>query len=819
MKPSFAPKLKSRPAKLVIQAVVATLLTTAVVLYNLWFWVIAPQQQQAFTQTVAENAEYARAISEGYLKQLQQPLVDMATDFPVELLIGEENPTLWEPNDLSYQAKADAWLAAYQSEHQRDFPTLKTLVLLPIDKVNRFLTLSPQDALERDVSFIFIDMVNRLQKGKTLFVEAAKIPNTKGWELHQVAPIRDANGAPLAILHATFTLKGLRAIFSPSDLSLGQFSFIQSIENERELHFLRLGTVASNKTGGFSKKTKTIANSHWRVVYEPSMALMESVQQIPWWFFASAVSIPLFFILLTIYSLARLRTIEQAKLDKEKTSKDKRLQKNRERKQALSNAIPSKNQAPDGNQQQDKSAQEKTDIPDEIFRAYDIRGLAHQQLSCDLVTAIGQAIASEVLAAGDKSMVVGYDARSHSQEFADCMMAGIMSTGCDVINIGLVPTPLLNFSACQHKVTSSGVIITASHNPKEYNGCKMVVKGQTLVEGDIQRLKQRIIDGDVVSASDKGQLSQEDFSQAYIEHISSDLAIIDGWRVVIDAANGAASQLAPRLFEALQCSVTPLFCEFDGDFPNHDPDPSVAENLASLIQTVKEQKADIGFAFDGDGDRVMVVTASGKILWPDQLMMLFAQDIVSRNPGCDVVFDIKSSHLLSEAIAEHGGRPIMWKTGHSHIKAKMRETGALLGGEFSGHIFFKERWFGFDDGLYAGARLLELMTLTGESIDQLFEKLPVMVSTAEIKVAIDEDKKFSVIKALVKQAKFPGGQVTTIDGLRVDFDTGWGLVRASNTAAALTLRFQAASQSDLETIQQQFKRALHQIDKTLVLEF
>ena len=257
----------------------------------------------------------------------------------------------------------------------------------------------------------------------------------------------------------------------------------------------------------------------------------------------------------------------------------------------------------------------------------------------------------------------------------------------------------------------------------------------------------------------------------------------------MDAGNGAASELAPRLFRALKCSVHPLFCQFDGEFPNHDPDPSVIENLAALIEEVKAQKADIGFAFDGDGDRLMVVTASGKVLWPDQLLMLFAQDIVARNPGCDVVYDIKSTKLLASVITENGGRPVMWKTGHSHIKAKMKETQALLGGEFSGHIFFKERWFGFDDGLYAAARLLELMTLTGQSIDGLFDQLPTTVSTAEIKVSIKEEHKFTFIDKLIQHSHFPAGQLTMIDGLRVEFYTGLGISESVEYRSSINFTF------------------------------
>lgn len=833
MKKRSAPKAPSSPVKHITQAIIATVLTMAVVLYNLWFWVIAPQQQHDFAVQVSGNIESARRDTQAYLIRLQQPLNELADTFPKQLL----SPAIIEdtfqqdlPVEVSTieaeriveeallkekvnQQAINTWLVEYQGKQQKNLSTLKTLSLLSVEQVDDFLALSPQTALENNASFIFIDMINRLQKDKPLFVEAAKVPHAQLWELHQVVPIRHQSGQLLAVIHGTFSLDGLKNTFSPAYLSLGELSFIQSIENEQELAFLTLGKASS----GFSRKTKTIQNSHWRVAYQPSQTLFEMTHQMPIGFFIVALLIPLFFILLTAYYLRKLHVVSTTDTQKHNKAKGDLERKGETPIAAEDDNVETasiKKGTPEA-----PTSDTSVHIPDTIFRAYDIRGLAHEEFSCELVVAIGQAFASEVLAAGDKAMIVGYDARIHSLEFSECIMAGIISTGCDVINIGLVPTPLLNFSACEDKETSSGIIITASHNPKEYNGCKMVVKGQTLVDQDIQHLKARIRERDVTFSKTKGKITLRDYSQSYIERISSDLAIIDGWRVVLDAGNGAASELAPRLFEALECDVTPLFCEFDGEFPNHDPDPSVAENLAALVDTVKEKKADIGFAFDGDGDRVMVVTAKGKILWPDQLLMLFAQDVVTRNPGCDVVFDIKSTHLLANIISDNGGRPVMWKTGHSHIKAKMRETNALLGGEFSGHIFFKERWFGFDDGLYAAARLLELMTLTGESIDSLLDKLPSMVSTAEIKVAIAEDKKFTFIEKLVQQANFPNGQCTVIDGLRVDFAEGWGLVRASNTSPVLTLRFQAVSRDELESIKQQFKQELYKIDSALDLSF
>jgi phosphomannomutase/phosphoglucomutase len=806
-KPAPQAQAKKGVIKQLLLAVMGAVLITAVVLYNVWFWMIAPDNQHRFDQRIMDNIERYKHSVQAYVVRVKQPLQDIANNVP---------------SDIMGSYKVDDWLADYRKTHHADIANIKTVTLFSLSEVEHLLAL-PSDLVEaNNMRFIVIDMINRLQKGAPLFIEAARVSHDAAWELHSLFPVNDDQGNLLGVLHATLSLQGVEQLFHTVDPSFGRVSLTQSVEGEKELLFFSLGKGSSE----FINKTRPIDHSHWRIAYQPSQLQYDNEQTIPWWFFVVALVVPLFFIALALYSLQQsgiLRFGNASNNAQDSTQTPTQAPVTDACLAASESVVKQDTQTAvipkDIVMKENTATHVHIDIPHSIFRAYDIRGFAHKQLSHDLVFAIGQAVATEVLAAGDSSMVVGYDARVHSAEYAACITEGIISTGCDVVSIGLVPTPLMNFSACQHPQTSSGVIITASHNPKEYNGCKMVVKGETLVDDDIQRLKARIIEGDVVSSSDKGSVSQEDYSQAYIDTIVNDVAVIDGWRVVVDAGNGAASELAPRVLSALQCTVTPLFCQFDGEFPNHDPDPSVIENLAALIEEVKSKKADIGFAFDGDGDRIMVVTASGKVLWPDQLLMLFAQDIVARNPGCDVVYDIKSSKLLADVIIENGGRPVMWKTGHSHIKAKMRETQALLGGEFSGHIFFKERWFGFDDGLYAAARLLELMTLTGQSIDHLFDQLPTTVSTPEIKVSIKEEQKFTFIEQLIAASNFPSGQVTVIDGLRVDFEEGWGLVRASNTAAVLTLRFEAANETALKKIQTIFKQELHKIDETLNIAF
>lgn len=456
-------------------------------------------------------------------------------------------------------------------------------------------------------------------------------------------------------------------------------------------------------------------------------------------------------------------------------------------------------------------------VPQSIFRAYDIRGIVDDTLNEGIVELIGKALATEAIAQGQTKLCVGYDGRLSSIPFCEAITKGITSTGVDAVVIGQVPTPVLYF-ATHHLETGSGVMITGSHNPSNYNGFKMMLAGNTLSGDDIQKLYNRINMQDF--AEGQGTVTEQSVDDDYLDYILNDIAIAAPLKVVVDAGNGVAGDLAPRLIEELGCEVIPLFCEVDGNFPNHHPDPGKPENLQDLINAVQEHDADIGLAFDGDGDRVGVVTNTGKIIWPDRLLMLFAKDVVSRNPGADIIYDVKCSRRLSGLISGYGGRPIMWKTGHSLIKAKMKETGALLAGEMSGHIFFKERWFGFDDGLYSAVRLLEILGLEDKTSEDIFAAFPEDVSTPEINVTTTDESKFQIIEKLsLLKGNFSGGNVSTIDGLRVDYPNGWGLCRASNTTPVLVLRFEADDENALNEIKETFKTQLASIEPSLDLNF
>jgi len=461
--------------------------------------------------------------------------------------------------------------------------------------------------------------------------------------------------------------------------------------------------------------------------------------------------------------------------------------------------------------------QDSIDIDASIFRAYDIRGVVDQTLTQSAVTQIGRAIGSEALQRGRNTFVVGRDGRLSGPDLSAALIKGIISTGCDVKDIGCVPTPVLYF-ATHYLDTQNGVVVTGSHNPPDYNGLKIVIDGETLYGASIQSLRERIEDNNLISA-DPGSVEVINVVPDYIERIRSDVTLARPLKVVVDCGNGVAGGVIPQLLNGLGCEVTELYCDVDGTFPNHHPDPSKTENLQDLIRAVAANQADIGLAFDGDGDRLGVVSADGRIIWPDRVLMLYIIDILERNPGGQIIYDVKCTHHLEGVIRENGGDPLMWKTGHSLIKAKIRETGALLAGEMSGHIFINERWYGFDDALYAAARLLEVLCKDERSSTEVFADLPDSVNTPELNVVMQEGEPPVFMNKLLENAHFEGASVSTIDGLRVDYADGWGLVRASNTTPVLVLRFEADDEATLKRIMDDFRRVILQVSPDLSLPF
>lgn len=456
------------------------------------------------------------------------------------------------------------------------------------------------------------------------------------------------------------------------------------------------------------------------------------------------------------------------------------------------------------------------EISADIFREYDVRGRVDKDFDAGVVYALGLAIGSEAYARGEQNVVVARDGRLSSPELHKSLKQGLVDSGRDVIDLGMVPTPLLYFAT--HKLdTHSGVMLTGSHNPSNHNGLKIVLAGETLHGEYVKALYTRIREQDFLSGH--GQVTEHQIEQEYLEEVASNVKIDKPLKLVIDSGNGVTGNIAPRLFQALGCDVIGLHTEIDGNFPNHHPDPNHAKNLQDVIAMVLQEKADLGLAFDGDGDRLGVIDNQGNVIWTDRLLMLFAMDVLSRKNGAEIVYDVKCTRHLPEVITKHGGHPIIWKTGHSLMKAKMQETGAQLGGEGSGHIYFKERWYGFDDALYAAARLLEVLGKDPRKLAEIFEQLPQSLETEEINVPVADKIKFKLIEVLIKKAQFGEGRVSTIDGIRVEYPDRWLLARASNTTPSIVVKFEADSSEALEQVKTLLREQLLAIAPKLKINF
>ncbi len=456
------------------------------------------------------------------------------------------------------------------------------------------------------------------------------------------------------------------------------------------------------------------------------------------------------------------------------------------------------------------------ELPRAIFKAYDIRGIVGDTLTPAIVRIIGQGLATLALERGRDTFAIGRDGRLSGPELAAALAEGLRAGGANVIDLGMVATPMTYFAA-DVLGTGCSVMVTGSHNPPDYNGLKMVVAGTTLSGDDIQDLRQRCTDGRLATGS--GTYATHDIATTYLDRIVGDVKVARPMRIAVDCGNGVAGAFAPTLFTRMGCTVVPLFCDVDGHFPNHHPDPSKPENLADLIARLREGDCEIGLAFDGDGDRLGVVTRAGHVIYPDRQLMLFAADLLTRKPGATVIYDVKSTRNLKPWIASHGGVPLLWKTGHSLIKGKMKETGAALAGEMSGHTFFGERWYGFDDGMYAGARMLEILSRHADP-SAVLDALPDALSTPELNIACAEGEAHTLIAAMAARESFPGAvDVIRLDGLRVEYADGFGLMRASNTTPVIVLRFEADNAAALVRIQDEFRQVLARAKPGMALPF
>ncbi|KPQ02852.1 phosphomannomutase/phosphoglucomutase [Marinobacter sp. HL-58] len=771
-------------------------------------------------------------------------------------------------------ASQDHVLAALRGESSTDevaadlagtLPGLEAVYLFPYGDI-------PRSANEPTLGFAGLDLARRAETGRKLYPDA--FPRDGQWYLQMASPVRNPQSRAVAgSVLMVFDTEQLQPLLSGVNQELGgQFSLVQSVDGSNR-------TIVSQGSGNGPVQARDLTNPDWELQYRPAASpepLVNSTLAIILALVPAIVAAIVVWLLLgnaqkglrqevtvmiqwahkvfggerikppalkwdmvasTAEVLHRLSQMVEKRVAKAgESARPKAGAGGQAQKPAADEPLFQDKDmldidmldgdddvlgfggsgGPEDTPEVEEVSLPEADVSDTIFRAYDIRGIVGETLTPDIVTVIGRAIGSEAIERGVDSLCIGYDGRHSSPELSDALARGVMATGCNVIHVGAVPTPVLYFAT--HELgTGSGVMVTGSHNPANYNGLKIMLGGDTLSGDAIQKLLQRIRTGDF--ASGQGNQSSEDVRRAYLDRIVGDIAVAAPLKVVVDAGNGIAGELAPLLIEELGCEVIPLYCEVDGDFPNHHPDPGKPENLADLIDRVKTEGADIGLAFDGDGDRLGVVTNTGKIIWPDRLLMLFARDVVSRNPGADVLYDVKCSRRLAGVISEAGGRPIMWKTGHSLMKAKMKETGALLAGEMSGHIFFGERWLGFDDGLYSAARLLEILGIEDRHCDEVFEDFPEDISTPELNVEVSEETKFDLVERLGRDGNFGDANISTIDGIRVEYTDGWGLCRASNTTPVLVLRFEAETEEALERIKAVFREQLQKVAPDLVADF
>lgn len=448
-----------------------------------------------------------------------------------------------------------------------------------------------------------------------------------------------------------------------------------------------------------------------------------------------------------------------------------------------------------------------------IFREYDIRGKVGDELSEEIVNAIGKAYGTIIKRNGGKKVVCGRDGRNSSPVLQEALINGILSTGIDVVNIGICPTPVMYFSLFTLEGIDGGIQVTGSHNPPEFNGFKICIGKETIFGSQIQKIREIIENENFENG--KGKVEEVNIIEDYIEYICKNVNIKKPLKIILDPGNGVCGLTAPKIFKRLGCEVECIFCEVDGNFPNHFPDPVVPDNLKILRQKVLESNADVGFGYDGDGDRIGVIDEKGNIIWGDQLLIIFAKDLLKKHKGAKIIGEVKCSRVLYQTIEKFGGIPIMWKTGHSLIKNKMKEEKAILAGEMSGHLFFADKWFGFDDGVYTSVRLVEILSQNQKRLSEYLKDIPKLFSTPEIRKECPDEIKFKVVEKLVKKFKEKGFNVVDIDGARIEFEEGWALVRASNTQPVLVLRFEAESEEFLKKLQDRVYKALEETLKTL----
>ncbi|MEO1080781.1 MAG: phosphomannomutase/phosphoglucomutase [Pseudomonadota bacterium] len=779
------------------------------------FLISAPARQSALLNRVADGfAEEQAQLVSASMANLSQRVQSAAQAREVQLSITR--------SDVADTADVEAALLAY-------FPDAVSLRLIPLNALG---TADLDAGLGGLRNHIEVDLVRRISNNEPAPPEAYQVEGRWLSSLAQLATRPDVPERSVVVL-ITLDEQFLGGLLTRPDPMPGRFTLRQRIYGElidRDAEIVARGTGVEAYA-----RSASVPNTPWQVVFSPSQDLVAGV---------SRTSRPSYEVVLMIVGFAAgallFVMIRSRKLLEQETQRIldaaehrtqvllkipellplardlRRVTLRKSRPEPASSKAEAQVAAEAGTAMAGVEGPAATELPAHIFRAYDIRGIADRDLDDETIYRIGSAIATIAGEMGEQTLALGYDGRASSARIRGLLEKALQLAGRDVVDIGLVPTPLLYFTT-QRSEATSGIMITGSHNPPEYNGLKIVLKGQTLAEGGIDRVRKLAQSGNFSKGT--GHMAQRSMVSAYLDEVVSDIAIAVPLKIVVDAGNGATSHIAPSLLEELGCEVVPLYCEVDGSFPNRKPDTGDESALSGLVAAVAEHQADFGVAYDGDGDRIAVVSGSGRILRTDMLMMLFARDVVTRHPGADVVYDVKCSRNLAQLITGLGGRPVLWKTGHALMKQKMAETGALLGGEFSGHIFFGERWYGFDDGMYATGRLAEIISSQDLSLDDYIADLPDSVSTPEILIPVSDEEKFELVERFKREAQFSGGKSNDLDGLRVDFHEGWGLLRASNTGPNLTARFEANDDSNLEKIKKQFSEQLAAVAPDLKIPF
>ncbi|MET0068184.1 MAG: phosphomannomutase/phosphoglucomutase [Candidatus Thiodiazotropha sp.] len=813
-----------------LTAVVALLVLVAAAWYANWY----QNQASAGTQKKAEARAMAQVISNTFSE-----------------LVSQRSALLQE---LASQARILSLFAAGQSpEWQAEQKALTGLIpgallvrMLPPDSN------VPDTLLEPHMGYASLQLLRQAETREQQPPAELHQFGTPHQHIALAAAVRDSSGMLLGVLHLALPTQGLGKLLDAMERLPGRLEWQQIVPNKPALVIKGKGEAA---TGTKADGVMPIPGTIWQIAYWGGSAqLLDPVQ-----LGLEAAPGVLLFLLMALLLMRQssgmskalkkdqhsiLTLIEalmvgrppkaqsaelsdlQPTLDvmehqireyRSKQSDKSKMQRAVQETEAVDAGILVDEEMYDEVEPRKSiSKSSSVEINPAIFRAYDIRGVVGESLTPDVVTLLGQGFGSEIYERGYNTVVVARDARNSSEALQRALIEGLQASGRDVIDLGLVPTPLVHYAV--HELDAEcGVMITGSHNPPQYNGMKMIIGQDSPNTEAIQQLRRRIDADQLLQA--EGSFDSKEIVADYIERILSDVRLGQTLKIVVDCGNGAASVVAPELYRQIGCEVIELYCDVDGDFPNHHPDPGDPRNMRDLQKAVVEHEAALGLAFDGDGDRLGVVDSTGKIIWPDRLLMYLAIDVLTREPGGDIIYDVKCTRHLANVVLSNGGRPLMWKSGHSMLKAKMKETHALLAGEFSGHIIFSERWYGFDDGIYAGARLLEILSLDYRTSAEVFAELPESLSTPEFSLRLEEGQAQKVMQAIDQMPDLPGARMVKIDGVRAEFEKGWGLIRASNTVPALLFRFEAESEQDLEQVQSQFRELLKKADPQLEAPF